>query len=384
MVLVGDIMKRHFEEHGIDTITYVPVSARKGDTLCVLSGHAKLTKEEAMGLSKKVSRRFDFLDWENNGAATSILFHCLDSKLYEKLIKNREAEDTFVITSFRLVDLLYSHSIATFERYKVDLRNRRPTDYAGQDIEELCADFDNDHKKLSYYFDHELIMVILETVMTTGGDCNEDFKAELRPLKKKLDKGLMEIRFLDSASKDRYLDKQGLSVTKVLEECKSHYRYLKSRGKWYPALNVTSDPSVPKGLVSEADSSHSTNNMKVTEIMALFSNLQASDSSKKKKGNCNYCGKPGHWKDSCPLLKLKKKKSDSSSPKKRSWRRSPPAHGSPETISKEDRTHCWCNKCKRWTTSHGTADHQDNFKRDQAKENANDNANATLAVDAIV
>ena len=62
LVLVGDIMKRNFEEQGIDTITFVPDPASKGNTLCVLSDHAKLTKEEAIELSKKISKRFDFLD----------------------------------------------------------------------------------------------------------------------------------------------------------------------------------------------------------------------------------------------------------------------------------------------------------------------------------
>ena len=297
LVLVGDILKRHFE------VTYIPDPSRKDNTICVLSDHAKLTKKEAMLLSRKVSSRFDFLDLENNGAATSILFNSLDSKLYEKLIKNREAEDTFVTTWFRLVDLLYPHSVATFEMYKKDLRSRRATDYAGQDIEELCSDFDNDHKKLSYYYDHELTMVMLETIMMAGGDSNEDFKSELRPLKKKLDQGLMEIRFIDASSKERYLDNHGLSVAKVLEECESQYRYLKSRGKWYPALGVT-DSAAPKSFVSEADSIQSFKNMNVAQVMALMSNVQSSDSSK-KKGNCHYCGQPGHWKDSCPLLKLK-------------------------------------------------------------------------------
>ena len=228
-----------------------------------------------MILSKKASHQFDFLDWENNGAATSILFNSLDSKLYEKVIKNRETEDTFVITWFRLVDLLYPHSIATFEMYKEALRSRRATNYAGQDIEELCSDFDNDHKKLSYYYDHELTMVMLETIMMAGGDSNEDFKSELRPLKKKLDKGLMEIRFLDPSSKEKYLDNHGLSVAKVLEECESQYRYLKSRGKWYPAQGVT-DSAAPKIFSSTTET-----NLNTAQIMALMANFQSIKTSQK-------------------------------------------------------------------------------------------------------
>ena len=45
-----------------------------------------------------------------------------------------------------------------------------------------------------HVYDDELTMIMLETIMTAGGDSNEDFKAELRPLKKKLDKALMSIR----------------------------------------------------------------------------------------------------------------------------------------------------------------------------------------------
>ena len=49
-------MKRHFEENGIDTPTYLLDPSQKDKTICVLSDHAKVTKEEAISLSKKVSR----------------------------------------------------------------------------------------------------------------------------------------------------------------------------------------------------------------------------------------------------------------------------------------------------------------------------------------
>ena len=169
----------HLEEIGVDTITYLPDPADPNNTISVLSDHAKLTKEEGSALSKAMASKFDTLDCENNGAATSVLLNSLDTKLYEKLIKNRTPDDTFVITWLRLVDLLYPHSISTFEEYKNVIRKRRPTDYAGQDIEELCSDFDNDAKKCSYHYDHELTMTMLETIMRAGGDSNEDFKLVL-------------------------------------------------------------------------------------------------------------------------------------------------------------------------------------------------------------
>ena len=120
---------------------------------------------------KKVfSKKFDSLDWENNAAATTVFLNSLDEKLYGKLIKNRSESDTFVTMWLRFVDTLYPHSICTFTDYKEIVKNRRPTDYAGQDIEKLCSDFENDAKKLSFHYDHELTMPMLETAMTAGGD----------------------------------------------------------------------------------------------------------------------------------------------------------------------------------------------------------------------
>ena len=173
------------------------------------------------------------------------------------------------------MDLLYPHSISTFEKYKNVIRKRRATDYAGQDIEELCGDFENYAKKCSYYYDDELTMIMIETIMTAGEDSNEDFKVEVRPLKKKLDKTLMSTRFLDSPSKDKYLEREDLSVAKVLEEYKSHYKYLKSRGKWYPALGVTNS-ATPKIFSSNAEK-----NMNIAQVMTLMANFQSIKTSQK-------------------------------------------------------------------------------------------------------
>ena len=58
----------------------------------------------------------------------------------------------------------------------------------------------------------------------------------------------MTIRFLDASAKEIYLEKYDLSVSKVLEEAESQYRYLKSRGQWYSAKGV-SDNATPRVLL---------------------------------------------------------------------------------------------------------------------------------------
>ena len=41
----------------------------------------------------------------------------------------------------------------------------------------------------------------------------------------------------------------------------------------------------------------------------------------------------------------------------KNWRRTPPADGSPTTITKNDRTYHWCGKCKLRNTTHNTNEH---------------------------
>ena len=386
LVTLGASMKLHFEELGIDTITYLPDPADSTNTISVLTEHAKLTKEEGTALSLKISKKFDYLDWENNGAATSILMNSLDSRLYEKLIKERQNSDTFAVVWFRLMDILYPHSISTFDNYKQIIRNRRPTDYAGQDIEELCNDFSDDAKKCSYHYDNELTMTMLETLMTAGGESNEDFKAELRPLKKSLDEALLLVRFMAPATKEKFLNDRGLSVDKVLATAEKHYRYLKNRQQWYPALSVT-DKATPRTLTLAAETDKSLQSMSTAQIMALMSNIQGSyrrKGSSVKRGVCHNCGSPDHWKPDCPELKKQADKKDNSGKKSKSWRRTPPSPGQPETLTKDGRTYYWCQKCKRWTETHSTATHQVGFKKDEQEKSTNADASASLAIDPSV
>ena len=225
-------------------------------------------------------------------------------------------------------------------------------------------------------------MTMLETAMTADGDSNEDFKSKLRPYKKKLDQALMIIRFMDSAAKERYLEDHKLSVLHVLEEIESHYRYLKGRGKWFPAMRVI-DTATPRSLVSEAKTSGSFSDMSSGQVLALISSFQGSSfnkSTRKKKENCHHCGKPGHWKDTYPLLKQSCNSQGHPTQKTKSCRRTTPTPGSPETVDKDGRKYYWCQKCKRWTETHGTADHKVGFKKDDQNTNSNSYANVAVAV----
>ena len=82
---------------------------------------------------------------------------------------------------------------------------------------------------------------------------------------------VLVVRIVTNQNKADYINKQlereDLSVAKVLEECKSHYKYLKSRGKWYPVLGVTNS-ATPKIFSSNAEK-----NMNIAQVMALMANF---------------------------------------------------------------------------------------------------------------
>ena len=122
--------------------------------------------------------------------------------------------------------------------------------------------------------------------------------------------------------------------------------------------------------------------------MALMSNFQSYGSHnnyKGKKGNCNYCGQPGHWIPDCPILKKKNKASSSqinaSDRKKKNWRKTAPATGASETITKEGRKYYWCQTCKRWTETHSTATHVVGFGKGDKDKSTDVVASASLAID---
>ena len=119
--------------------------------------------------------------------------------------------------------------------------------------------------------------------------------------------------------------------------------------------------------------------------LAINSNKPSGDLKTKKQVICHLCGKPGHIKPNCPLLKSVKSMSKSSEEangkknngdqdkKSKPWRFIAPNEGESETIVRNEKTFHWCAKCGRWTTTHCTATHVGK-KNDKSKRSKNKNS----------
>ena len=77
-------------------------------------------------------------------------------------------------------------------------------------------------------WDHNLTHHIIKTIMEGGGSANEDFKSELRSLKKNLNKKLLEIRHRSYADQNQDMIDAKLDLQSVLVEAKRVYREVKA------------------------------------------------------------------------------------------------------------------------------------------------------------
>ena len=98
----------------------------------------------------------------------------------------------------------------------------------------------------------------------------------------------------------------------------------------------------------------------------IMSQTQQGASEQGKKGNCHKCGKPGHWANKCPENANSSRKNHTNggnrnrgerAHKKKSWCSTQPAAGTAMSKKVKDKPFNWCEKCKRWTTTHTTATH---------------------------
>jgi hypothetical protein len=110
----------------------------------------------------------------------------------------------------------------------------------------------------------------------------------------------------------------------------------------------------------------------------LIQQLQQGPSSKGRDGTCLNCGKSGHWARECPSKRPNNKgKPPSSNNRARlssnrtnsapsTWKKIAPKPGEPSTKTSEGKTWRWCEKCVRWSTTHGTQQHTGPVKAPKA------------------
>jgi hypothetical protein len=263
---------------------------------------------------------------------------------------------------------IQSTSIERFEDLKTSIKLRLPSQYPGENLEQLAAQFRKDALELTTagQYDHNLTLSMMKIFLLAGGSGNEDFRFPLRATKQKLEQALLDIGFKEKTAANDHMSSLRLTYKDICTQAEDTYRTLFDRKEWPPARHARDSKAPPPAFGHLAVEV----NAPITraEVLTLMQNKpRVGGSPTKKPGNCNKCGKPGHWANECPdkqqssnprsQRNQSNRQAHVSASRKPGWRSTPPAAGAPTTKKTDTHTFNWCASCKRWTTTHSTETH---------------------------
>ena len=382
----------HLTDTGMDSIAYLkdPLDATKMTN--VVKAHARYTVQSAKALIEDQVPKYDKYDRTNDKAARTFLLASLQIDLSNKVAEKLDDDDPFPIVWLQFLKAIQSTSIERFEDLKATIKARLPSQYPGENLEQLAIHFRKDANELTTagQYDHNLTLTMMKTFLLAGGTGNEDFRFPLRSVKQKLEQALLDIGFKDKDAANKHMSDNKLTYKDVCTHAEDAYRTLFDRKEWPPARHAR-DSKAPPASFNLADAMPMTR----SEVMLLMQSKSPSGNKgapSAKTGNCHKCGKPGHWSRECPNGDATNGSDNGGGSGGRparngnggrsngdragrgapngngnrpaasvgnptSWKTVAPQPGAPITKQHNNRTFNWCLKCKRWTTTHVTATH---------------------------
>ena len=379
----------HLTDCGMDTIAYLPDPEDSLMMTNIVKIHSRYTVQTAKSLGAPQLLLYDKYDKNNDCAAVKYLLSSLTPALMSK-IKETEDTDPFPVIWLQLIKTIQSTSIERFEDLKIAIKARHPSQYSGENLESLAADFRKDARELTTagQYNHNLTLTMLKTFLLAGGAGNEDYRFPLRSLKQKLDKALLNIGYKEKSGAQAHMVSQGLTYQDICHEAEDAYRTQLDRKEWPPA-STAPDLRAPSSTFGNMAATQDPTSITRAEVMNLIQS-QPSGQPQVKKGNCHKCGKPGHWANKCPDnvngnrqhgTRNGNQNGETRANKNVSWRTTPPLPGTANAKKVKDKTFNWCEKCRRWTTTHTTATHTGGQRRSQPAVGAPQANISTLAPD---
>ena len=366
---------KHFVKHGMDSITYLNDPENSTEMISVIDNHARFTVETARNKSAIFVNKFDKYDDSNNEAALEYLLGSLGPTLLQSVRDDLEPTDPFTVVWLIIIKNIQSTSIDTYQDMKNQIRALKPSHYEGQNIQLLTREFRRiaDQLVSAGHYDHTLTLVMLESLLTAGGVGNQTYTLPLLILQMELNKGLLKIPFMSKEDAHRFLATEGLLYKDVCRIAVEHYELQANRNKWPPAMNNPNNKAPPSGFGAHTAIMETSVKSIVANVLQQLTKDGANVAPKAVV--CYECNKPGHYARNCPQKKprgtggagandrfnRRRPEGGGSSKKGRpgavNWRKTPPLEGQSQTKTVTGQDYKWCDKCKRWTTTHGTAQH---------------------------
>ncbi|KAI2500370.1 hypothetical protein MHU86_14113 [Fragilaria crotonensis] len=225
---------------GMDTIAYLPDPTDKAKVSNVVKSHSRFTVQSAKALIKDQVELYDKYDKTNDKAARTYLLASLTPLLSNKVAEKLEDADPFPIVWLQFLKAIQSTSIERFEDLKTSIKHRLPSQYPGENLELLAAQFRKDALELTTagQYDHNLTLSMMKIFLLAGGNGNEDFRFPLRATKQKLEQALLDIGFKEKTAANEHMKDMELTYKDICSQAEHTYRTLYDRKEWQPARNV--------------------------------------------------------------------------------------------------------------------------------------------------
>ena len=370
----------HLVDTGMDSIAYLQDPEDDKKMSNVVKAHARYTVDLAKKFCATQVTRYDKYDRTNDVAAKAFLLASIEETLSNRVEEKLEDTDAFPIVWLQLIKTIQSTSVERFEDLKQTIKRRHPSQYSGENLEQLAADFRKDARELTTagQYDHNLTLTMLKIFLQAGGSGNEDFRYPLRAVKQDLDVALLEIGYKEKGAANKHMIEKKLTYQDICRHAEDTYRTMYDRKEWPPARNVRDARAPPTSfgnLAVDCDTP-----LTRAEVLTLIQ-TKSSTTRGARTGNCHKCGKSGHWANECPdnvsppTSSGRNQQHRSDRPRGHggrrtpgrpqnqrnnetpSWRTTPLGTDAPTTKVHNDKTFNWCSKCHRWTTTHNTSTH---------------------------
>jgi hypothetical protein len=265
----------------------------------VVKSHARYTVQSAQQLIEKQLENYDKYDKTNDKAARTYLLASLTPLLSNKIVEEHDNSDPFPIVWLQFLKAFLSTSIEGFEDLKLSIKLHLPSQYPGENLEQLAAQFRKDALKLTTagHYDHNLTLSMMKIFLLARGSGNKDFRF---PLCATVKQALLDIDFKEKTAANDHMSELRLTYKDVCTQADDTYRTLFDRKEWPPARHVRDSKAPPYTFGNLAVEV----NAPITraEVLTLMQNkARVGGSPTKKPRKCNNCGKPGHWANECPV-----------------------------------------------------------------------------------
>ena len=356
----------HFQRVGLDTITYLPD----------LSADLKsLTNSVSMHSVVSVARfyaenHFDKMDKDNSESAKAIFFKSIDSSSKEAFSHLIEPKDCFAVVWILFLSTSIILNEDTILSRRTIITDADPKAYEHENISKLCQALQPHVKALVNVGRYESsVSVKFLQALVNKTTPNKTFELAIGLKLEELERETQPLAYLQPYEQNLALQKKQLDPLSLLTFVESKFlsQYNANPCLWQPA---TGKANPLKALLAQPTGVEDKNSLAQLILLAF------KQSNKDGEGGvCFNCGASDHWAADCPKKKQsgknhsqrRGKKGNGSNnggngnrrgnPKEKTgWKYQRPADVT-KPHSHNGKTFHWCEKCGRFSTTHGTAQH---------------------------